>query len=136
LPDVTFNAKQAYICKDMKDYEFGKSTGAYKPYCIVLPLNIDNGDKADVTGANYWITELVDDTFAKFLAFGKAYDKTLTSDKAFGAYYYLNNATNTHIVNGGGFDHLYRSNILTQRAWVNDSGIWFLYGARLIRKEI
>ena len=136
LPDVTFDYLQAYMCKDMKDYEFGKHTGAYKPVGIILSANADNGDKSDVTGANYWVTELLDDTFAKPLAFGKAYDKSLISTKAFGAYYYLYNNADMHIVNGGGFDHLYRSNILTQRAWQSNDSRWYLYGARLIRKNV
>lgn len=136
LPDVTFNYLQAYMCKDMKDYEFGAHTGAYKPVGKVLTANADNGDKSDVVDKNYWITSLVNDTFAKALLFGDAYDKSLTSVKAFGGYYYLYNQEAMHIVNGGGFDHAYRCNPLTNRAWLSNNITWYLYGARLIRKHI
>lgn len=135
LPDVSFNNLQMYVCKDMKDYEMHKVTGAYKPVGALCIENNDNGDKADTVGTNYWITELANDNFAKGVLFGKAYDKQLTSSKAFGGYYYLQTGNKT-IANGGGFDHLYRCNITTQRAWINNTQMWYLYGARLMYKRL
>ena len=81
------------------------------------------------------MTDLDDNIFEKGIDFGRTFDLNLTSDKAFGAYYYLANYK-TIVANGGGFDHLYRCNILTQRAWVNTTQKWHLYGARLIYKHL
>ena len=63
------------------------------------------------------------------------YDKNLTSSEAFGAYYYLRDGLNI-VVNGGGFDHRTRCNLLTTRAWITPSYRWHLYGARLLFKDI
>ena len=135
LPDVTFDALQMYVCKNMKDYVMHKKTTPYLPQGAIFLENNDNGDKADVVGSNYWITTLDDNTFVKGVPFGRTYDKDLTSVKAFGGYYYLKN-TLVSIANGGGFDHLYRSNIMTQRAWIATTQKWYLYGARLMYKAI
>ena len=135
LPDVTFDALQMYVCKDMKDYVMHKKTSPYLPQSAVFLENNDNGNKADVTGDNYWITSLEDNIFARGIPFARTYDKSLTSKKAFGGYYYLKNTLVT-IANGGGFDHLYRCNILTQRAWIATTQKWYLYGARLMYKDI
>ena len=135
LPDVTFDALQMYVCKNMKDYVMHKKTAPYLPQGALFLENNDNGDKADVVGSNYWITTLDDNTFVKGVPFGRTYDKDLTSVKAFGGYYYLKN-TLVSIANGGGFDHLYRSNIMTQRAWIATTQKWYLYGARLMFKAI
>jgi hypothetical protein len=135
LPDVTFNGLQMYICPNMKDYEMFKYTPPYMPVGPILTKNTDNGNKADVVNANYWVTKLMNDIFSPAVNFGVSYDKSLTSTKAFGAYYYLYD-TRVCIVNGGGFDHLWRCNILTNRAWVNSSDKWYLYGARLMFKNI
>ncbi len=136
LPDVTFNYLQAYVCKNMKDYEFGNHSGSYVPLGDILPANDDNGNKNDIEGRNCWVTSLMNDPFAQYLSFGKTYEKTLSSEKAFGAYYYLYNEAEMHIVNGGGFDHLWRSNILTNRAWTATSFGWYLYGSRLMFKDV
>ena len=135
LPDVTFDGLQMYVCKDMKDYVMHKKTSPYLPQSAVFLENNDNGNKADVTGDNYWITSLEDNIFARGIPFARTYDKSLTSKKAFGGYYYLKNTLVT-IANGGGFDHLYRCNILTQRAWIVTTQRWYLYGARLMYKDI
>ncbi len=134
LPDVTFHNCQMYVCKNMKDYEMHKHTDTYIPVSSVFIENKDNGNKNDVVGSNYWITEL-DSSSPLGISFGRSYDKNLVSTQAFGAYYYLRSGTVT-ISNGGGFDHLYRCNILTQRAWQNPSTQWYLYGARTMYKDI
>ncbi len=138
LPDVTFRNLQMYYCNNMQDYEFHKYTAPYIPVGNTLIENVSNGNKSDIPGENYWIDQLLNDTFAKAVPFGKSYDKSLVSTKAFGAYYYLNGATNTAycIANGGGFDHLYRCNMLTNRAWITNGRKWYLYGARMMFKKI
>ena len=135
LPDVSFNALQMYVCKDMKDYVMHKITSPYLPQGNLFVENSDNGHKPDEPNYNYWVTKFDDNIFAKGVPFGRTYDKSLVSTKAFGAYYYLHN-TNVCIANGGGFDHLYRCNILTQRAWITSTSKWYLYGARLMYKDI
>ena len=135
LPDITFHNLQMFVCKNMKDYEMFKHTDAYAPESALFTQNNDNGSKLDVSGYNYWITALEHNPFIKGVDFGRSYDKNLLSTKAFGAYYYLYNGTNI-IANGGGFDHLYRCNMLTQRAWVAANNQWFLYGARLMYKHL
>lgn len=98
-------------------------------------VNNDNGNKSDVAGENYWISDLADETFAKSVLIGRHFDKSLTSQKAFGGYYYVASGT-VCIANGGGFDHLWRSNVLCQRAWIQEGSRWYLYGARLMYKRI
>lgn len=135
LPDITFDNLQMYICNNMSEYSIASISGGYKAVGNPMILQEDNGIKADVVGSNYWITSLIDDNIAKNLPFGDQFDKSLKSTQAFGAYYYLKNGRNI-ICNGGGFDHLYRCNILTQRAWTKSSDKWYLYGARLMYKNI
>lgn len=135
LPDITFNNLQMYICKNMRDYVMHKYTSPYNPVSALFTQQSDNGNKGDVTNANYWIDSLNQDPFAKGVLFGRTYDKSLVSTKAFGGYYYLNSGT-VIISNGGGFDHLYRCNMLTQRAWQTDDIRWYLYGARMMYKNI
>ena len=135
LPDVSFNECQMYVCRNMKDYEFHKIDDTYIPVGEILKENDDNGVKADVIGSNYWITRLCNDIYAKDYPFGKTYDKNLDSSKAFGAYYYLSKGR-TCIANGGGFDHLNRCNMLTNRGWIEADTSWYLYGARLMYKNI
>ena len=135
LPDITFNNLQMYVCKNMKDYVMHKDTAPYYPQGALFTQNDDNGSKADVTGYNYWVTDLDDNIFEKGIDFGKTFDLNLTSDKAFGAYYYLY-ASKVVITNGGGFDHLWRCNILTQRAWNSPTTKWYLIGARLMYKHL
>lgn len=137
LPDVTFSNAQMYVCENMRDYVCHKYTSPYKPIGKTLIPQISNGNKTDVADANYWIISLMNDIFAKGSVFGDAYDTSLVSTKAFGAYYYLSN-TNIPVIisHGGGFDHLWRCNILTQRAWQNAGIRWYLYGARLMFKNI
>jgi hypothetical protein len=126
----------------MSSYEMFKKDGDYHPVCDLLPQQGSNGTKNDENSSqypNYWVTSLVNDYFAKGVAFGKSFDEshdgTITSTKAFGAYYYLDSGTKI-IANGGGFDHQYRCNVLTQRAWITSTNKWYLYGARLIFKNI
>ena len=142
LPDISFNDLQMYVCDNMKDYEFGKHTIPYRPVANLLPLQNSNGVKFDintVANPNFWVTSLLNDIFAKGVTFGKTFDTvhdgSITSQKGFGAYYYLYSG-NQIIVNGGGFDHLWRSNILTMRAWISTTQKWYLYGARLMFKNI
>lgn len=142
LPDISFNNLQMYVCNNMKDYEFGKYTIPYRPVANLLPLQDNLGEKRDVNtvaNPNFWVTSLLNDIFAKGVAFGKTFDTvhdgSITSQKGFGAYYYLYSG-NKIIANGGGFDHLWRSNILTMRAWIVPTTKWYLYGARLMFKNI
>ena len=142
LPDVTFVDRQMYVCKSMKDYEMFKNTAPYVPVGPILPKQNSNGNKSDVNSVarpNYWITGLLLDIFAKGNNFGKSFDTvhdgTILSTKGYGGYYYLSDGT-VCIVNGGGFDHLWRCNMLTNRAWIPATQKWYLYGARLMFKNI
>lgn len=135
LPDVTFNNRQMYICESIKNYEFFKHTSPYRPIGDLLPLMTDNGEKPDVPGNHHWIKEILYDTFAKGNNFGKDYDVNLLSTQAFGGHYYLADGT-VIIANGGGFDHLYRCNICTNRAWILPNSKWYLYGVRIIYKNL
>ena len=138
LPDVTFYNLQMYVCKSMKDYVMHKHTSPYMPVNALYTAQESNGYKGDTSGVNYWVSTLDDGQFAKAVDFGRSFDTSLTSDKAFGAYYYLYDNTDVPYIisNGGGFDHLYRCNMLTQRAWQDAAKISYLYGARLIYKNI
>lgn len=135
LPDVTFKDRRMYVCRNMQDYEFHKCTGSYVAVGKKFEVNNNNGNAFDVAGANYWISDLADETFAKSVLIGRHFDKSLTSQKAFGGYYYVADGT-ACIANGGGFDHLWRSNVLCQRAWIREGSRWYLYGARLMYKHI
>ena len=143
LPDVTFNAGQMYICQNIDGYEFGEITPSYYPIGDVLPIQESNGHKADINTSvnpNFWIKDLFNDYFYQGFSFGQSFDEThdgnITSQKAFGAYYYLNKGSKVIIANGGGFDHLWRCNMLTHRAWLSVASKWYLYGARLIFKKV
>lgn len=135
LPDVTFDELQMYVCEDMTKYEFCGIGDGYNPVGDVMLQQSSNGQKEDVTNANYWITSLVNDHFARGVLMGKSWDMSLLSHQAFGGYYYLN-AGRMGIVNGGGFDHLWRCNMLTQRAWAAINYKWYLVGARMLYKHI
>ena len=135
LPDITFSGLQMYVCENMKDYVMHKKTAPYNPQNKIYTAQSNNGDKSDNLNANYWITDLDNGEFTKGADFGRTFAKNLLSTNAFGAYYYLNN-DDVIIANGGGFDHLYRCNMLTQRAWILNTARWFLYGARLMYKHI
>ena len=135
LPDITFDALQMYVCKSMKDYEMHKKTGTYYPENKLFTKQASNGVKSDDPNKNYWITDLDNGEFTKGTDFGRTFTQDITSVKAFGAYYYLFD-TLVSIVNGGGFDHYYRCNMLTNRAWIASTDKWFLYGARLMYKHL
>jgi len=135
-PDVTLNGLQLYVCDNIKDYQFGKTTAPYRPVGALMTAQTSNGQKNDNTGVNYWIDSLIDDIFAKGITLGKSYDMSLTSQKAFGAFYYANGSGVRINVNGGGFDHDVRCNMLTNRLWIATSDKWYLYGARLMYKNI
>ena len=142
LPDITFNDGQMYVCDNMKDYEFHKTASPYRPVGGILPYQTSNGSKSDVNTSanpNFWMTSLLNDIFVKGNCFPKSFDTlhdgTITAKKGFGGYYYLYNGKKS-IANGGGFDHLWRSNVLTNRAWISSGQKWFLYGARLMYKNI
>lgn len=135
LPDITFNECQMYQCKNMTSYHFGDISGDYKPVGKLYTKQDSNGSKADITDANYWIDSLSRNYFAKGVEFGSSWDTSLISNQAFGAYYYLSDGLRI-IANGGGFDHLYRCNVLTNRAWLSPNDAWYLYGARLMYKNL
>ena len=133
LPDVSFNEGNMYICNNMDGYSLCQITAPYELAASNLPINLDNGLKMDRNGSNYWVTSLLGNGLGVSIA--QSFDRSLTSKDAFGAYYYLSNST-VCIVNGGGFDHRWRCNILTNRAWEKESTSWYLYGARLMYKPI
>lgn len=131
LPDVTIHNFQMYVCPNMSDYEFHKTDAPYVPVGGKFVENWDNGHYTDVTGRNYWITSL----FSGDYPLGATFTRDLTSLQAFGGYYYMGNGTRC-IANGGGFDHTWRCNMLTNRAWISPSTRWYLYGARLMFKDL
>lgn len=135
LPDITFKDCQMYVCSNMKDYKFASYDGTYTPYGEPFLINEDNSELVDDPGVNYWVTSLMDDSDVRGVSFGNAYDKSLTSKEAFGAYYYVKSGLNI-VVNGGGFDHRFRCNLLTTRAWISPTSRWHLYGARLLFKDL
>lgn len=136
LPDITFLNRQLYVCSNVSDYQFAAHEGAYQPYHTPFNvLNDDNGSLKDDRGINYWVSKLMDDNEPKGISFGTEYDKNLISNEAFGAFFYLSDGLNI-TVNGGGFDHRHRCNLLTTRAWIPPSYRWHLYGARLLFKDI
>ena len=134
LPDVMYVGGQMYVCSNMSDYRFAYNppTG-YTPYGQPLPQSSDNGTLMDIRGVNNWVSSLMDDPLQKGIAMGQAYDRSLTSRLAFGAYYYVYEGHGI-CVNGGGFDHRNRCNLLTTRAWEVVNRRWHLYGARLLFK--
>ncbi len=151
LPDVTFKNGEMYTCNNIRDYEFGNADGIkYISTGITSFENNypNNGYKNDTTGLwneangylpNLWITSLIDDSGH---VFGDEYSKELTSKQAFGAYYYMRSRSTydkdipVFIANGGGFDHQWRCNMLTNRGWMDASNKWYLYGSRLLYKQI
>ena len=135
LPDITFFNRQMYICSDMMNYRFACYDYPYEPFGELLTENKDNGSPEDKLHVNTWVSSLMTDSPMKGVAFGDAYSRSLTSKLGFGAYYYVQDGLNIS-VNGGGFDHRNRCNILTTRAWINQSFRWHLYGARLLFKDI
>lgn len=141
LPDILFVEGQMYVCDNIEKYSLDLNLDNYTPIGDILPLQQTNGNKNDVNTSatpNYWMTKMMNDTFAKGSAFGKAYDTEhngLLSTMGFGGYYYLNSGSKL-VVHGGGFDHLYRSNVLTYRAQIAVNQRWFLYGARLMFKNL
>lgn len=135
LPDITFFDNQMYVCSDMSQYKFGCHEGSYKPYGPLFKTNNDNSILRDEPYTNYWIDSLMPDNEDKGVVFGNSYDCSLLSTDAFGAYYYVKDGLNI-VVNGGGFDHRFRCNLLTTRAWDDINRRWHLYGARLVFKNI
>ncbi len=135
LPDVTFVDEKMYVCDNMRDYVMHKHEPPYELVNYWFPFNDDNGKQKDSRGNNYWVTSLLFDSEEPAMSFGTAFDTSIRSDQAFGAYYYRRDGVNI-IANGGGFDHEFRCNILTNRAWIYEGKRWFLYGARLIYKDI
>lgn len=141
LPDVLFVDAQMYVCNNIKDYALDLNLESYTPIGDKLPIQSTNGHKSDInttTNPNFWMTKMLNDTFAKGSAFGKEFDTKhdgLLSSMGFGGYYYLNTGSRL-VVHGGGFDHLWRSNILTFRASITANQKWFLYGGRLMYKHI
>ena len=135
LPDVSFNALQMYVCDSIDGYEFFKTLPPYRPSGDILPVQVDNGQKNDGIGVNHWVDVLINDEFYSANVFGKSYSDYLTCRQSFGGFYYLKDGI-VCIVNGGGFDHANRCNMLTNRAWIEPTRRWYLYGARLIYKRI
>lgn len=135
LPDISFDALQMYVCDNIKDYEFFKTTAPYRATGRVFPEQTDNGQKNDNFGVNHWVSSIFNDDLNTATVFGNSYSDLLTSRQAFGGYYYLS-SNNVCVVNGGGFDHSIRCNMLTNRAWNCQGHRWFLVGARLMYKDI
>ena len=136
LPDVMFADCRMYVCSNMKDYCFSYNpTAAYQPYGDMFPVSRENGTLNDSRGINRWVTSLMDDPDQRGVVMGNAFDNTMTSRDAFGAYYYVFDA-HGFCVNGGGFDHRNRCNLLTTRGWVYNGTRWHLYGARLLFKDL
>ena len=142
LPDITFNECQMYVCKNISEYEFHKTNGAYKPvHKTLTPQNINGGlnDKripnSDYTDGSSWIDKLIVEPFAKGISIGQSFTGNMLSSEGFGANYQLRNAL-VCIASGGGFDHDFRCNILTMRAQITKETIWYLYGARLMYKPM
>ena len=146
LPDITFYNLQMYRCNSMEKYEMHKHDGVdYIPIGALLPAQSSNGNKPDVNSVsypNFWITSLLYDYFYKGIIFGKTFDEvhdeSITSTKGYGGYYYLYGGETAPFIisNGGGYDHLWRCNMLTNRAWQSAANRWYLYGARLMFKNI
>ena len=135
LPDITLLDRQLYQCGSIADYVFGGHGGAYQPVGEPLVENTDNGIPADEKGINSWVTTLMPDTACTGIAIGNSYKRDMSSTQAFGAYYYAGNGL-CIAVNGGGFDHRSRCNLLTTRLWDAPDMRWHLYGARLLFKDI
>ena len=136
LPDITFQNRQMYVCSNMRDYKFGTYQAPYQPFGTPFDvINNDNGTLIDKRNANYWVSSLMDDGEMRGITFGNNYDKNLVSSEGFGAYFYVDEGLNI-VVNGGGFDHRNRCNLLTTRAWIPLTYRWHLYGARLLFKDI
>lgn len=136
LPDITFEDGRLYVCSNMSDYRFTyHPSDGYEPYGGYFEFNSDNGTLKDKPELNFWATTLLDDDQNKGIALPKTYSKSLTSVNAYGAYYYIDE-NNGIAVNGGGFDHRNRCNMLTTRCWVPVTQRWHLYGARLLFKNI
>lgn len=136
LPDVTFKNGKMYVCDSMKDYRFGEVNKGYEYVETELLEQKDNGNKADIKYANYWVKSMNKNLYDNGMMFGETYDKNLDSTQRYGAYYYMSHDGIKFIANGGGFDHLYRCNILTNRAWISTDNKWYLYGARMMYKNI
>ena len=135
LPDVMFTDCQMYVCSSMSDYCFAYNPPAgYEPYGGTFTPSRELGTLNDEAGVNRWVTTLMDDYESRGIAMGNAFSNTLTSKDAFGAYYYVYEDHGI-CVNGGGFDHKNRCNLLTTRGWVNINEHWHLYGARLLFKD-
>lgn len=135
LPDVTFFNQQMYVCSNMDKYRFGSYDEYYEAYGETFSENTDNSVLRDEPYLNYWVTTLMPDDDGKGVSMGNSYDRSLLSTHAFGAYYYVKDGLNI-VANGGGFDHRFRCNLLTSRAWISPQRRWFLYGARLLFKDI
>lgn len=137
LPDVFLSDGQLYQYTSMAHYRFtGHDSDHCLPFGPVLPENLDNGNNdSDGKGVNRWVSTLVEDSLARGVAFGKSFTTAATSQQAFGAYYYVGRGR-CLLVNGGGFDHRNRCNMLTTRAWDHPEVRWHLYGARLLFKDV
>ena len=138
LPDVRFVNGQLYAADSMKQYTFSAETpipDGYRAISAPFEINLSNGNKADIPDANYWVSEPDDEAADAGLLLGRAYDKSLLSKDAFGAFYYVGDRLR-FAVNGGGFDHCYRCNSMTTRFWQKPDAQWYLYGARLQYKEL
>lgn len=135
LPDVVFKDRQMYVCENIRDYNLDNFQNFYQPVGDVLPFNDNNGQEVNERGKNFWVTSLTYYKDKPWICFGTSYNTQIYSLQSYGAYYYLRDGIMT-IANGGGFDHRMRCNMLTNRAWVYPTQRWYLYGARLIYKNI
>ena len=152
FPDICFKRGQMYKCDNIRNYkavsnDVNQLEGYYpvgEPFEATPDTGTSegqNGNKFDVPGnPNPFVIALDNDIFAKNVSIGRTYKQGITSKQSFGAYYYMFNSEDKpylyYIANGGGFDHTWRSNMLTNRAWQKSTSRWYLYGARLIYKKI
>jgi len=134
IPDIAFNNLQMYVCDNIKDYVMFKIVPPYRPVSVLFPLQDNNGTtKSDLLNTHFWIDKLNNDHFLPSDIMGNSVNMNQLSTEGFGGHYYMYSG-NRIIANGGGFDHLYRCNILTNRAWIANNNKWYLYGGRLIFK--
>lgn len=141
----------AYVCGNMRTYESGTTTGAYRQLAARQEIQTDNGTVGGDREIHY-MKNLAFDPLLPCLAIPKNYvnqgqtsvphaqaSPRLGSDTLrhhnFGDYYYLSRQA-TCYVHGGGFDHYWRCGLFTMRGWATDATRWYLYGARMIYKPL
>ncbi|NLF18561.1 MAG: hypothetical protein GX595_15110 [Lentisphaerae bacterium] len=135
---------RAYVGMAMRDYASGVTTGSYRLTSIEPLPQDDNGNVGGDREIHY-MRNLGFDPEAPWLALPQDFTYPGEAVRAgvsetlrhgnFGDYYYFSR-TATCSVHGGGFDHYWRCGLFTLRAWCKESTRWYLYGSRLICKEL